>query len=161
MGHDGLAARLGYPADEALQLLLHHVHGGLHNAAMSLELAAERGEGGRVSADDARLVAQSGLEGIAQAARGVSVMTIMFGLGQGTGHPPATSDWIELVEALLRRRAIDRHADVSVELDRASPDGGALDAAVLVATLLDGIEAIDGAAPGTRVRLPRATSAAA
>jgi hypothetical protein len=161
MGHDGLAARLGYPADEALRLLLHHVHGGLHNAAMSLELAGEDGEGGRVSADDARLVAQSGLEGIARAARGISLLTVMLGLSHGTGDPPATSDWIELVEALLRRRAIDRQADLTIELDRASPDGSQLDAATLVATLLDGIASIDRAPPGARLRLPRTAPVAA
>jgi hypothetical protein len=63
---------------------------------------------------------------------------------------------VQLVDALLRRRAVDRHVDADIALDLAPPDGDAPDAEQLVATLLDGIEAIDAASPGTRVALPRA-----
>ena len=151
MGNERLALRLSYPATEAVHLLLHHVHGGLHNAAMSLQLA---GEGGRASSD-LQLVAQSGLEGIAQAARGVSLLTVLFGLVAGSGHAPADRQWVELVEALLRQRANDRQVDLAIEPDLAPREGGAPDAEALAATLLDGIEAIDAASPGERVRLPR------
>ena len=155
MGNDQLAARLGPSGIEAVRLLLHHVHGGLHNAAMALELAGERADG-RVAADDARLVAQSGLEGIASAARGVSLLTVMFGLSHGPGNAPADRRWIELVESFLRPRAAERDVEVDIAPGLAAPQGDMLDAEQLVAALLDGIAAIDEAAPGARLALPRA-----
>jgi len=154
MGNDRLAAHLGPAEVEAVRLLLHHVHGGLHNAAMALELAGERADG-RVNADDARLVAQSGLEGIASAARGVSLLTMMFGLSHGPGHAQADRRWVELVASFLRQRATERGVDVDIARDLAPPGVGVPDADGLVAALLDGIEAIDAAAPGTRLSLPR------
>jgi hypothetical protein len=156
MGNERLGSALRPPADEAARLILHHVHGGLHNAAMSLQLAAEYGKRGRAGADDARLYAQSGLEGVAQAARGVSLLTVMLGLSHGSGHALADRQWVQLVESLLRRRAVDRHVDADIALDLAPRGGDAPDAEQLVATLLDGIAAIDAAAPGARVTLPRA-----
>lgn len=143
MGNRDVDAALGYPASEAVHLLLHHVHGGLHNAAMALQLATEPGGG----PDDARLVAQSGLEGIAQAARGVSLLTVALGLKAGPGTAPADHQWVQLVEALLQSRARQRCVDLAVDVgwDRAAvpPDPDQL-----VAMLLRGIEAIDSAAPG-------------
>jgi hypothetical protein len=156
MGNERLGTALRPPADEAVRLILHHVHGGLHNAAMSLQLAAECGRRDRVGADDARLLSQSGLEGVAQAARGVSLLTVMLGLSHGPGNAPADRQWVQLVEALLRQRAADRHVDADIALDLAPPGGDAPDAEQLVDALLDGLEAIDAAAPGARVRLPRA-----
>ena len=152
MGNDVVAGRLAYPASEAVHLILHHVHGGLHNAAMSLQLA---GEGG----DDDRLVAQSGLEGIAQAARGVTLLTVLFGLQAGPGALPADRRWVDLVESLLRQRGAARGVDVAIEPDLVPPGGAIPDADRLVDVLLDGIAAIDAANAGQRVRLPRANAA--
>ena len=154
MGNDRLAAQLGSSGVEAVRLLLHHVHGGLHNAAMALELAGERADG-RVAADDARLVAQSGLEGIASAARGVSLLTVMFGLSHGPGHAQADRRWVELVEAFLRQHAADRQVHLEIVSGLATPGGHMPDAEQLVAALLGGIAAIDEAAPGAHLRLPR------
>jgi hypothetical protein len=159
MGSDVVDAKLGYPASEAVNLLLHHVHGGLHNAAMSLQLAGEdaRTRGG----DDARLVAQSGLEGIAQAARGVSLMTVLFGLKAGSGEAPADRQWVGLVESLLRQHATRKGVRVTIEPNLVAPgEGGVPDPDRMIAALLDGIEAIDAAGPDAHVHLPRSTAAA-
>ena len=156
MGHDVVDARLEYPAAEAVNLLLHHVHGGLHNAAMSLQLAGEdaRGPGDR----EPSLVAQAGLEGIAQAARGVTMMTVVLGLKAGSGDAPADRQWVGLVESLLRQRATDRGIDALIEPGLVSPGSGAVpDPDRLVAALLDGIEAIDATPAGGKVRLPRSS----
>ena len=155
MGNERLGTRLGFPANEAVRLLLHHVHGGLHNAAMSLALAGEDGQDGRVAADDAPLVAQSGLEGIAQAARGVSLLTVLLGLSAGPAHAPADRQWVALVEKLLRHRAAERGVAIEVEADLAP-----LDAEALVVALMDGIELIDTAPTGATVRLPRTSAVA-
>ena len=152
MGNGVVDAALGYPASEAVHLVLHHVHGGLHNAAMALQLATEPGGG----PDDARLVAQSGLEGIAQAARGVSLLTVALGLKAGPGTAPADHQWVQLVETLLQSRAQQRRVDLAVDdaWDRAASPP---DPEQLVAMLLRGIEAIDGAAPGECVTCPSLT----
>lgn len=156
MGNDDvLDGRLPYPASEAVHLVLHHVHGGLHNAAMSLQVAGE----GDNAPGDLKLVVQSGLEGIAQAARGVSLLTVLFGLNAGPGAAPADRRWVDLVDALLRQRATARGVHVTIEPDLVPPGGAVPDAARLVAVLIDGIEAIDAANGGQRVRLPRATVA--
>ena len=152
MGNEVVDARLAYPADVAVRLLLHHVHGGLHNAALSLELAGEL-ERGTTEQDDLRLVAQSGLEGIAQAARGVSLLTVLLGLAAGPGHSPPDHRWTALVDEVLRQRASDRGVESAIERERSASGAGAPDAAALVAALLDGIEAIDAAGQGTSTTL--------
>ena len=144
-----------------MQLVLHHVHGGLHNAAMALQLAAE-GEGTiRDAGGDARLVSQSGLEGIAQAARGVSLLTVLLGLSAGPSNAPADRQWVELVVSLLRQRAADRGVDATIEPALVPPGGAAPDADRLARMFLEGIDAIDRAEAGTHVNLPRTETIAA
>ena len=159
MGQERLTGTLAYPANEAVHLLLHRVHGGLHNAAMSLQLAGEGAEPGGGEALDVGLVAQSGLEGIAQAARGVSLLTVLFGLHAGRGEAPADRRWVELVTSLLLERATSRGVSVSIEPDLVPPGEPVPDAERLVAMLLDGVEAIDGTPAGETLRLPRSTGA--
>ena len=142
-------------------MLLHHVHGGLHNAAMSLQLASEGVAATGANGSDLQLVAQSGLEGIAHAARGISLMTVLFGLNAGAGIAPADRRWVELVASLLRQRANVRGVEVTIERDLVPPGGEVPDAVGLVAMLLDGIEAIDAAEAGQGVRLPRVATPAA
>jgi hypothetical protein len=149
MGNGIVGASLGYPASEAVHLLLHHVHGGLHNAAMALQLAVDD-DGGH--AQESALVAQSGLEGIARAARGVSLLTVALGLKAGPGATPADHQWVALVETLLRERARERRVELDLDGDDAA--AGALDPDGLVERLMRGIEAIDDAPPGARTRLP-------
>jgi len=151
MGIGAVGAALGYPASEAVHLLLHHIHGGLHNAAMALQLSAEEGASGRE--DDPRLVAQSGLEGIARAARGVSLLTVVLGLKAGPGAAPADHQWVALVESLLSSRAQQRHVELDVEATADAVSPCAVDPDRLVAMLLQGIEAIDAASPGSRVNI--------
>jgi hypothetical protein len=104
-------------------------------------------------------VAQSGLEGIAHAARGISLLTVLFGLNAGPGAAPADRRWVDVVETLLRQRGSARGVEVAIEPDLAPPGGAIPDADRLVAVLLDGIAAIDAANKGQRVRLPRAAVA--
>lgn len=146
-----VGATLGYPASEAVHLLLQHVHGGLHNAAMALQLSAEASADG--NDDDPRLVAQSGLEGIARAARGMALLTVTLGLKAGPGAAPADHQWVALVESLLRSRAQQRHVELDVEGTAEGASTSALDPERLVAMLLQGIEAIDAAASGSCVNV--------
>ncbi|HET9337448.1 MAG TPA: hypothetical protein VFQ55_00480 [Casimicrobiaceae bacterium] len=148
---NGVGAPLGYPASEAVHLLLHHVHGGLHNAAMALQLAIDDNAGG--AGDEPALVAQSGLEGIARAARGVSLLTVALGLKAGPGATPADHQWVALVESLLRERARQRQVELDLDGDDGAP--GAPDPDGLVERLVRGIEAIDRAAPRSRLALSR------
>ena len=150
MGNGIVGAPLGYPAAEAVHLLLHHVHGGLHNAAMALQLAVD--DDGRPG-DESALIAQSGLEGIARAARGVSLLTVALGLKAGSGAAPADHQWVALVETLLRDRARQRHVELDLDGDDGAP--GARDPDGLVERLTRGIEAIDRAAPGSHIALSR------
>ena len=153
-----LTTKLAYPASEAIHLLLHHVHGGLHNAAMALQLSTEGALDTAAQDRDGALVVQSGLEGIARAARGLSFLTVALGLGADGGHVHADREWVALVDELLRKRARERGVGIAWA-DGSLTGGPEIDAERLAAKLLGGIVAIDEAVAGSRVRLPDVVAA--
>jgi len=130
----------------AIAALLHRVSGGLNNAAMAFELGMSSSGG----ADTSPRVMRAGLGGVEQAARASTLLGELLKPGTSDGEPQSRlSDVIDL----LRSHAAQCSIAVRIEGDLPTGDYGATTAALAVASLLDGLAALERAGAGQSLSL--------
>lgn len=131
--------------EQAIAALVHRLNGGLHNAALALELAADGGSNSSLLG--------SGIAGIEQASRAGAMLDALVRQGARDDAPgPYLDDVVELLRIEASRRSIElRPSAIAVAPSETT-------ARAAVQGLVDGLAMIASAAAGTRVLLELGTS---
>jgi hypothetical protein len=132
----------------AIAALLHRISGGLNNASMAFELAL--GLSPSACADER--VLQAGLGGVGQAARAVALLSELLTPGS-TGASHGTGARLSDVIEMLRASATLRGVGLRIDGEPARGDETATTPALAVASLLEGLAAIDQASGATPASL--------
>ena len=138
------------PHAAAVAALLHRISGGLNNAAMAFELAMGAQDEAQRGATDRVLGA--GLAGVQQAARGIALLNELLSPGS---TPPATDTMAHLTDVIdiLRSRASMRTVALNVVGAPVAGDDGITTPALAVASLLEGLSALEHTLPGSSLPL--------
>jgi len=137
-------------AGAAVAALLHRISGGLNNAAMAFELALAASNDSQRDASER--VLHAGVGGVNQAARAVALLRELLSPGSGAARHDSLAHLADIIE-MLRSRAALRTVALRVEGEPLPGDEGLTTPALALASLLEGLSALERAPPGTSLAL--------